>query len=420
MDAAGEYRVLITNLRVSGLLSFGPDGIDLPLRNLNVLIGPNGSGKSNLLEVLSLLRAAPTNLPEPVKEMGGVREWLWKGANAPPEAAVSATFQYPAGGQSLCHTLRIADHAGRFEVVDESIANERPSPGQHKPYLYYDFQRGQPVLNELRSRESLPNGHDAEPQETVSSGRASDAGRKRRLRRESVRPEESILSQVRDPERYPELTWLQEQYEQIRLYRHWTFGPNAPLRQEQSTHASADLLSDGGENLALIVNNIRSRTKSAFLEALRDLYDGIEDFSTRISGGNVLLFLVEQGGREIPATRLSDGTLRYLCLLAILLHPEPPPLVAIEEPELGLHPDVLPIVARLLQDASHRTQLVITTHSSLLIDALSDDPKSVVVCEKEDGRSHFRRLDTEHLRLWLQRYTLGELWSKGEIGGTRW
>jgi predicted ATPase len=80
------------------------------------------------------------------------------------------------------------------------------------------------------------------------------------------------------------------------------------------------------------------------LASLAKLYEGAEDVQFSIDGGNVLLFLEEKGGREIPATRLSDGTLRYLCLLAILLHPDPPPLVAIEEPELGLHPDLLPHV----------------------------------------------------------------------------
>lgn len=76
--------MLIHRLKVAGLLSFGPEGIDLPLQPLNVLIGPNGSGKSNLLEVLALLRASPNDLPAPIKAMGGVEEWLWK---APTDAA---------------------------------------------------------------------------------------------------------------------------------------------------------------------------------------------------------------------------------------------------------------------------------------------------------------------------------------------
>lgn len=119
-------------------------------------------------------------------------------------------------------------------------------------------------------------------------------------------------------------------------------------------------------------------------------------------------------------SRLSDGTLRYLCLLSILMHPEPPPFVAIEEPELGLHPDAVAQIAELLVDASQRTQLVITTYSRMLIDALSDFPSSVVVCEKENGESRFERLDADKLRTWLDKYSLGDLWGSGELGGNRW
>lgn len=123
---------------------------------------------------------------------------------------------------------------------------------------------------------------------------------------------------------------------------------------------------------------------------------------------------------SIPATRLSDGTLRYLCLLAILCHPKPPPLVCIEEPELGLHPDVLPDLAKLMLSASERCQLIVTTHSDILVDALTETPESVIVCEKQDGRTRMQRLDSKELTQWLDRYRLGELWLKGEIGGMRW
>ena len=132
------------------------------------------------------------------------------------------------------------------------------------------------------------------------------------------------------------------------------------------------------------------------------------------------LFLEERDGRQIPATRLSDGTLRYLSLLAVLLHPSPPPLIALEEPELGLHPDVVGEVAKLLVEASNRTQIVVTTHSRMLVDALTDHPSSVVVCEKQNGESRFERLDGTRLKAWLDKYSLGELWSSGELGGNRW
>ena len=127
-----------------------------------------------------------------------------------------------------------------------------------------------------------------------------------------------------------------------------------------------------------------------------------------------------ESGYAIPATRLSDGTLRYLCLLAILCDPSPPPLVCIEEPELGLHPDILPTIARLLREAAAKTQLVVTTHSDILVDELSETPESVVVCERSDGRTNMKRLESDKLSRWLEKYRLGELWTKGEIGGARW
>lgn len=386
--------MLIHRLKVSGLLSFGPNGIDLPLEGLNVLIGPNGSGKSNLLEVLALLRAAPSHLPQPIKEMGGIEEWLWKGPESLHGASIEATLGSPAGEPSIRHLLQFIEHGGRFEVADERIENSRQSDAT-EPDFSYRFHQGHPVLNDLSLGE-------------------------RRLRRESVKPEESILSQLRDPEAYPVLSWLQDQYERIHLYRNWSFGPGAAWRRGQSAQGRSDLLNDGGQNLALVLSNLRSQVKTDLLDSLRKLFDGIVNVSQPVRGGNVHLLLEERSGREIPASRLSDGTLRYLSLLAILLHPEPPPLIAIEEPEIGLHPDVIPHVAELLVRAAERTQLVVTTHSRMLVDALSDQPSSVVVCEKVEGESSFERLDRAALAEWLEKYTLGDLWSMGELGANRW
>lgn len=122
----------------------------------------------------------------------------------------------------------------------------------------------------------------------------------------------------------------------------------------------------------------------------------------------------------IPANRLSDGTLKYLSLLAILLHPQPPRLVVIEQPELGLHTDLLRDVARLLVDASSRAQVIATTHSHLLVDFLEDELESIVVCEQWDGQTRMERLDRRNLGVWLRDYSLGEAWSKGAIGANRW
>jgi predicted ATPase len=391
--------MLLKRLKVSGLLSFGPSGVDLPLRPLNVFIGANGSGKSNLLEVLALLRATTKKLSEPIASAGGIREWLWKGPASPSNAIIEMTATFPEDlvgfVDALRHILVIREEGLRFELADEQIENEIVDGAEGLPNFHYRYQRGHPVLRDWNNVE-------------------------RKLKAEQLAREDSILAQVKDPERYPALALLQSAYANILLYRSWSFGPTAALRREQSTHGRSDQLSDGGENLALVLSSIRPKVRRELTASLKKIYDGIEDWDFTIQAGTVQLFLEEKGGRQIPATRLSDGTLRYLCLLAILLHPEPPPIVAIEEPELGLHPDVIPHVAELLVKASARTQLFVTTHSRMLVDALGDDPESVIVCSKENGESRMERLDAEHLREWLGHYSLGDLWSKGEIGGNRW
>jgi len=231
----------------------------------------------------------------------------------------------------------------------------------------------------------------------------------------------SILAQRRDPESYPEITHLAETYEKWRIYREWAFGRNTVFREPQKADMRNDRLEEDFSNLGLFLSRLRKspRVKKAILEGLRELYESFTDFEPVVQGGTVQVFFTE-GDFSIPATRLSDGTLRYLCLLAILCDPEPPPLICIEEPELGLHPDILPKLADRLAAASEKTQLIVTTHSDILVDAMTERPESVVVCEKHDGTTIMKRQQKEELSEWLKKYRLGQLWTKGQIGGTRW
>jgi predicted ATPase len=386
-----EDEVLIHRLQVSGLLSFGPNGIDLPLRDLNVLIGPNGSGKSNLLEILGLLRGSTGSIADLMRSTGGVSEWLWKGKKPGRLASICAHVEDANGNRPIRHLLQVIESGGLAAVVNERIEDDLPHGS-----VYYDSR-------------ALP----------VPTSRSDET---HAVLRDSVSAEQSILSRLGDAESHPVLSWLQQQYESIRLYRNWSFGPSAPWRQEHSARGGGMVLTDSGENLAFVLSVIR-RAPHAWNElfnALRDLLDDVVDIQTRLRGDHLMLSLVEASGQEIPASRLSDGTLRYLSLLTILLHPDPPPLVAIEEPELGVHPDLMHCLAELLVRASKRMQLVVTTHDRLLVDALSDHPSSIIVCEKEDGESRFEGLDSARLKAWLDEYSLGQLWSKGELGGNRW
>jgi predicted ATPase len=390
---------MLRELTLRGLLSYGPDTLPLELRALNVLIGPNGSGKSNLLEAIGLLRASPKDISATVKDSGGVRDWLWKGPRA-GHATIEAVIDNPARPQMpIRHGLSFTEHGLRFEITTEVIENQKAYPGHQVPYYYYKMEDGHPRLKDPDS----------------SGGEGED----RPLPRETINPEKSILSQVKDPQRYPVLSFLTSFYEEFHLYRDWTFGRYTPPRQPQKSDLSSKYLTESCENLALVLNALRPAAKQDILTALDLLYPGIDDFNIQISGGWVQLYL-EEGSRSIPGTRLSDGTLRYLCLLSILCHPAPPPLVCIEEPEMGLHPDVLPGLAKLLTKAAERTQIIITTHSDILVDAFSESPETVLVCEKHENQTRIQRLNSDSLKVWLKKYQLGQLWVQGNLGGTRW
>ena len=170
-------------------------------------------------------------------------------------------------------------------------------------------------------------------------------------------------------------------------------------------------------NLALVLNQVEHKVGPILNECLRRFFPRVERLTIPIEGGTVQLYLHECGLRApIPATRLSDGTMRFVALLATLLCPPPARLVCIEEPELGLHPDAVALLADLLVEASDRMQLVVTTHSDTLVSALTSQPDAIVACERPGAGSELRRLNPEKLASWLEEYPLGDLRRMGELG----
>jgi predicted ATPase len=248
-------------------------------------------------------------------------------------------------------------------------------------------------------------------------------GKSGRFGRRTSIPQHSILAQRKDPEHYPEITYLGELFGKFRLYRDWEFGTISDVREPCDAGLPNEYLEEDGSNLGVVLDRLLARpaVKHQILDSLRTFYENAKDLRTSIEGGKVQTRLEEKHlGATIPLMRMSDGTIRWLALLAILLNPDPPPLVAIEEPELGLHPDMIHELGKLLVEASTRMQIIITTHSDRLVEEFSERPDAVVVCEKESGASTFRRLDAGQLSAWLQEYSLGQLWTKGQLGGTRW
>ena len=296
---------MLTRIKAQNLLSFGPEGIDLELPALTVLIGPNGSGKSNLLEIVGMLRAAPQDIALPIRNGGGIKNWIWRGGDDifhTPSLEAALTVAGIEG--TATHMVKVVSLDQTLCIVGERILS--PEVSSSKSDIRVVWQR-----NAVTATQTTFTGDD----EQISGAR-------------TVADDKSILSEIRDSVRAPELWAIADFYERISLYRRWEFGPNAVIRRPQSIDVRPHPLMEDFSNLGMFLNRIRQhpKAKTELFEKLGDIYSGVRDFELNIEGGTVQVFFTE-GEYSIPATRLSDGSLRYLCLLAILLDPEPPSLV---------------------------------------------------------------------------------------------
>ena len=265
----------LRSIQLSGFLSFPRDSAALSLEPLNVLIGPNGSGKSNLIEAVELLHATPTAFAEAIRDGGGVQEWLWKGTKPLMPATIEAAIEGAIPVPDLRYRLSFAASGQRTEVVDEAIEElEKRSPAEKDVCFYYRFQKGRPVLNVRDS-----NGY------TVRS-----------LKRDDLLPDESVLSQRKGSDFYPELTWLGQQFARVQTFREWSFGRYAPLRQPQAADLQSVPLLPDSRNLGLLLNELEHTDVSTeFKRLLAKFLPRYVRFSTRIQGGTVQLYLHESG-----------------------------------------------------------------------------------------------------------------------------
>jgi predicted ATPase len=375
----------LQSLRLDGFLSFGPGSLAIDLRPLNVLIGPNGSGKSNLIEAIELLKAAPSGFGGVLRLGGGADQWIWKGGGV-QSATIDVTLSRDHPQQTLRYELGFSA-SGANASIEREVFEALPDDQGSRPFSFLRFM-GPRV--EIAAK---------------SSGDPKDSYKAQTFERHYLNGVDPVIAQRKDPLIFPDLAWLAGQLAGMRTFRDWSFGRFAKVRQPEQASQPADDLSPDASNLALLIQEIDHRGGLPKLEGyLKRFLPRFERLSVRVAGGGVALYLHEEGvASPVPASRISDGTLRFIALLAVLLSPTRAPLVCIEEPELGLHPDAIALTAELLKATSAETQIIVTTQSETLVSHFDETPEDIVVVEHRGDRTHCERLTRSRSRPLLPR-----------------
>ncbi len=365
---------LVNEIEIAGFKSIRETKLDL--KPLNVFIGPNGAGKSNFIGVFKLLnRIIEQKLGVYVAEQGGANSLLHFGRKH--TQIISLKLQLADGRNSYgCELAPNAEDGLFFHNEWCGFTGRFPRNGQ--------VSENYPV--------PLGSGH----KETQLLGEAD-------------RHKGGIAQRVRDDFR----SW--------RLYHFHDTSASAGVKQTVELSDNR-FLRDDASNLAAFLYQLAQTKKSNYsniVGAVRLVAPFFEDFTlapSKLNPDKIRLEWKEKGSDEyFNATALSDGTLRFICLATLLLQPTLPSAVLIDEPELGLHPAAITMLAELLRSASQRSQVIVSTQSVTLVNQLA--PEEIVVVEHQDETSLFKRLAEEQLKDWVGDYGLGELWEKNLVGG---
>jgi len=363
---------------------------DFKLKNLNIMIGGNGAGKSNFIDFFRMLREMMNdNLGDFINnKRGGISDLLFNGRKITPQMEFKMNFG-----------LR----GYRFKIV---------------PGVKEDFS----ITNEARYYEHGTTGW-------WNLGDSSEGNSLLAREVQSKTPDSKYGKYV-----YDAITSWQ-------IYHFHDTSSTAAMRHEEIIQDNARLRSDAA-NIAPFLLNLREcrngkeslfyqtgdsyikltghKSYDQIIESVRLVTPFFDDFILNpIKKGEKekVNLSWKQKGSDYPMQpyHFSDGTIRFICLATALLQPEPPSAIVIDEPELGLHPYAIEILAELIQSASNTTQIIVSTQSPHLIDKFS--PEDIIVVNRKDGASTFKRLDAKELSHWLEEYSLGDLWRKNIVTG---
>lgn len=352
--------VSLTRIEIEGYKSIHKLALDL--KALTVLIGANGAGKSNFIGVFKLLnQIAENRLHEHVVREGGPDRLLHFGRKVTPEININLKF-----GQDTYEV--------NLTVTDNSLLISQEKIGLTGLDFYHI---GDNYPEEMRTQFGVIRSKD-----------------------------------------FRTLKMLQF----WQIYHFHDTSDSAKMKQFGDLHDNAVLRPDAS-NLAAYLYLLREKHPTNYtqiVQTVRQVAPFFADFVLRpnpLNEQTIQLRWRETGmDDEWNAYVFSDGTLRFICLATLLLQPTLPSIILIDEPELGLHPHAISLLAGMLQSAAAQTQVIVCTQSATLVNQLA--PEDLIVVERRGGESHFEPLSGEHIGEWLNDYALGELWEKNVIGGT--
>lgn len=374
--------------------------------DLNVVIGPNGTGKSNLLRLLEMISVSSQGrLSRFIQSQGGMEPLVWDGS-APKislclkSMPVEKVKDINSGG--FIYTLELVrlGKGSSYRIEREKLEKHAETDIQKAGNrgLFIDRTGTKRQIYDDRHKERLPLEEEFSEDETLLSA-ASGPFTGNKI-----------------------ITSFQKQLASWTVYHDLDVGQSSGIRQSAVSRIEKSVEPDG-QNLVAVLHTLYTGERGFKREidnAMRAAFgNDFEELIFPPAADQRIQLRIRWKSlmREQSAADLSDGTLRFLLLLTILGSPSPPPLIAIDEPETGLHPSMLPIIAEYAYEASRRSQVIITTHSPQLLDAFGERKPAVTVTGWKNGETVLRTLGSRELDHWLREYSLGSLYTSGELEG---
>ena len=365
----------LTRLQVEGFKSIR--SLDLELRDLNILIGPNGAGKSNFVSAFRFLnKLAQKDLKHYVNKQGGADRFLHFGQKVTDKLRINLRFP-PNDYQCILSPS-----------IDGSFLFEKEFTRFYGPDLGYE---GGVKTSDLAPKKAEESGL---PHAVIAKFRA----------------------------RRGQKDWAAVHMSSWIVYHFHDVGSTAKVKGIGKTNDRASLNDDGG-NLAAFLRFLRMFKINSYQEIVQTITRAAPFFHDFIlepepENNDFIRLRWKHVGTDayFDAHDLSDGTLRFICLATVLLQPNPPTTILLDEPELGLHPYAVELLAGMMRSAAARTQVIAATQSVTLANQFG--PEDLIVVDRVDNASVFRRLKEDEVADWLDQYRMGDLWQKNLIGGT--